>query len=171
MALVGGHFFIYQGPKSGLKMLHYYMREAAIALCDHCPAHPTKEMRMTRNLDMSTRETERNRVEGIMRIKEGFVVERLLDPKYPDSIGMLRCPGGKVEEGESPKEALVRELKEEYDIAIEEWQLIYKQAERGSRGWVYRFAIVGPFTAKTGSKSTEGVEELVLHEYIPDPWF
>jgi 8-oxo-dGTP diphosphatase len=43
---------------------------------------------------------------------------------YGDFKGYWEFPGGKMESGETPQQALIREIKEELDIVIEVGQLI-----------------------------------------------
>ena len=45
-----------------------------------------------------------------------LIAQRRLDDNFP---GYWEFPGGKIEPGESPEEALQRECKEELDIEIE----------------------------------------------------
>lgn len=44
---------------------------------------------------------------------------------YGDFKGGWEFPGGKIDEGETPEEALMREIKEELDIEIEVKELLY----------------------------------------------
>ena len=51
-----------------------------------------------------------------------FVTQR----GYGEFKGGWEFPGGKIEEGETPQQALVREIREELDTEIEVGELVYK---------------------------------------------
>lgn len=57
-------------------------------------------------------------VAGALSDRGGRVLLQRRSPDGP-SPGLWEFPGGKVEPGEGPEEALVRELAEELDVAIE----------------------------------------------------
>ena len=44
---------------------------------------------------------------------------------YGEFKGQWEFPGGKIEQGETPEEALVREIKEELEIEIKVGEIIY----------------------------------------------
>ena len=74
--------------------------------------------------------------------------ERFLAAQRPTDKpleGYWEFPGGKLEEGESPSEALVRELAEELGIGVRQcrfWQsLEYSYAERGFRVRLHFFHV------------------------------
>ena len=56
-------------------------------------------------------------VSGVIQNNEGLYFVALRPPHVPFS-GVWEFPGGKIEAGESPFEALVRELKEEIGITV-----------------------------------------------------
>jgi len=56
-------------------------------------------------------------VAAIIRKDGRFLIARRMDDGTPDSL-KWEFPGGKVEPGENPKNALVREIKEELGIII-----------------------------------------------------
>lgn len=113
----------------------------------------------------------RNRVEAIIPdvAGNGYWVERLLSTEHPENIGKLRCIGGKVEEGETPCMALIRELEEEYGMLVAPNQLMLTAQLDGPRGALTRYTIFKG-RAKPGFSNTNN-EEMVLSETIPDPWF
>ena len=59
----------------------------------------------------------------ILAIKDGFIYfERQF--RYPYHKELLELPAGKLEKGEDPKEAAVRELKEEAGISADKLELV-----------------------------------------------
>ena len=54
-----------------------------------------------------------NRVRVVMPYGQGYLMERMNNPKYPDNLGKKRFPGGGVDAGETARQAAVREMKEE----------------------------------------------------------
>lgn len=62
------------------------------------------------------------RVAAVIIIEDGkvFVTQR----GYGDFKGGWEFPGGKIDEGETPEEALVREIKEELDTEVEVNELL-----------------------------------------------
>lgn len=69
-----------------------------------------------------------------------------LHPKRPDwQVGFVSGPGGKVEEGESPDECMIREIQEEtgLDISTEAWSMVLREDNaKESDAQVYFFSTV-----------------------------
>jgi mutator protein MutT len=58
-------------------------------------------------------------VAAVIRNSKGQILLARRPRHQPIAGGLLEFPGGKVESGENPKSALVREIKEELGISIE----------------------------------------------------
>ena len=65
--------------------------------------------------------------------------KRILLGKRAEGIGagLMELPGGKVDPGEKPRAAVVREVKEELEITFEPIDLFRKYKDRGADGTVF----------------------------------
>ena len=70
---------------------------------------------------------QRPKVIGMQLVVGAVIVDSLADPQYvlaarrsrPEALkGRWEFPGGKVEEGEAPDAALIREVREEIDVTL-----------------------------------------------------
>ena len=109
----------------------------------------------------------RNRVEAIIPTAEGYWVEKLSDPAYPENVGRVRCIGGKIENGETPEAALLRELAEEYELRVLPEQLRLLSQRPGRHGNIFRVRVDG--LSLTPRRSTTGHEEIVFARVLPEP--
>lgn len=80
----------------------------------------------------------------VVPVVAGCIVEnkRILiglreNSKSPETIGMWEMLGGRVEEGETPEDALVRELEEELGMLVYVKELLHAQINRYSEGTPY----------------------------------
>jgi 8-oxo-dGTP pyrophosphatase MutT (NUDIX family) len=56
------------------------------------------------------------RVRVILPFENEFLLEHLTQPRYPKSMGMVRLPGGEIHPGETPTQAMIREMEEELHL-------------------------------------------------------
>lgn len=111
--------------------------------------------------------TLRHRVEAVIPTDQGFWCEQLLNPAHPENLGRVRCIGGKIEDGETPESALIRELAEEYELHVLPEQLRLLSQRPGRSGDVFRVRVDGLLL--TPRRSTTGHEEIVFARVPPDP--
>ena len=109
----------------------------------------------------------RNRVEAVIPTDQGYWAEQLLNPAHPENLGRVRCIGGKIEDGETPEAALIRELAEEYELIVLPEQLRLLSVRPGSQGDVYRVCV--DRLSLTPRRSTTGHEQIVFVRVPPDP--
>lgn len=84
-------------------------------------------------------------------------------PEGKDLAGYWEFPGGKIEEGESPEEALAREIREEFGAKIE----VLSYVNEASFDYSFGTVVMKTYRARliSGDKS-----ELKLLEHQADVW-
>ena len=96
-------------------------------------------------------------VDAVIEDKSGNLV--LIKRKYPPFQGLYALPGGFVESGEKPKQALLREVKEEtnLDVEIVEKIGVFDEEGRDPRGTihstVYKCIVYDTSTMRSGDDS------------------
>lgn len=58
----------------------------------------------------------KERVRVVLPYENQYLLEKLMNPKWPDNYGKRRFPGGGIDEGETPAQAASREFMEELGI-------------------------------------------------------
>ena len=114
------------------------------------------------------------RIEALLQFAPGcFVVEQLADPRYPANVGKARCVGGKQEEGETPADTIVRELKEEYGITIQSQQ-VREEIDLQCLSLVpyaRRFVVtVDRDIIGRSSVEGDGTTLIAMYNTTPEPW-
>lgn len=66
-----------------------------------------------------------DRVRVVMPYQGRYLLEKLLNKKYPQNLGKIRFPGGGVDEGETHQQAAVREMQEELSTEVDPAKLRY----------------------------------------------
>ncbi|UVI29004.1 NUDIX hydrolase [Paenibacillus spongiae] len=112
---------------------------------------------------------------NICFIKQGLNV-LLLNRESPSWMGCWNGVGGKVEQGESPRRSMVREIMEETRLAESEYQLTYRglvswlvDHERFGGMYLYSAELSGHIDYSTPIKTEEGILDWKSIEWIMNP--
>jgi 8-oxo-dGTP diphosphatase len=109
-------------------------------------------------------------VDAIIEDRKGNIV--LIKRKYPPFQGFYALPGGFIEKGENPKQAILREVKEETNLTVKIIEKIgvFDEEGRDPRGNIhstaYRCIIDDPSNMKSGDDSR--AVELIPKEKLKD---
>lgn len=89
-----------------------------------------------------------------------YLLEKLMNKKYPQNLGKLRFPGGGVDPGETMQEAAVREMQEELKYTLDPSKLEYVgQDSRPTHNYEHYFRLLnhglkpGKYTDAVGGDS------------------
>ena len=80
-----------------------------------------------------------NVVAGVVTKEDGTVLA--VERGYGEYKGSWEFPGGKIEEGETPEEALARELKEELDIEVIDFKFVQTISSAKTPNFLVNFFI------------------------------
>ncbi len=111
-----------------------------------------------------------NAVDAVIEDKKGNIV--LIKRKYPPFQGFYALPGGFVEKGEKPKQALLREIREETNLSVKiiEKIGIFDEEGRDPRGNIhstaYKCSVEDTNNIRSGDDSKE--VELISKERLKD---
>ncbi len=110
-----------------------------------------------------------SRGEEIRKTVDAVIIDNkrvlLIERKYPPFKGRYALPGGFIEKGESPKEAIIREVKEEtgLDIKVLGKVGVYDKPGRDPRGQVHSTAFV---CLTAGAQLLKETEEAKVVKFI-----
>src|SRR5688572_2581496 len=94
----------------------------------------------------------------------------VLKDRPASQAGRFNCVGGKIEEGETPLEAVIREVKEEsgYNFAAEP-KLIGQMLDNKSQIFCFYGQVKGPLVPQPREGETEKVEWFNWYQIKEDP--
>jgi len=113
----------------------------------------------------------RKTVDAVIEDREGNII--LIKRKYPPFKNFYALPGGFIEKGEKPIDALVREVKEETNLKVEiKYKIgIYTEKGRDSRGNIhsiaYKCTIIGDLPELRSGDDSKKVE-IIPKEKLKD---
>ncbi|WP_408956258.1 8-oxo-dGTP diphosphatase MutT [Natroniella sp. ANB-PHB2] len=102
--------------------------------------------------------------------RQVFIAQR---NKPQELAGMWEFPGGKIEEGESPKESLIREIKEELGVEIKITRFITESIYQYNFGKVRIFAYLAELSSgeievkEHNAASWVDLAELNNYQFVP----
>lgn len=115
---------------------------------------------------------ERTRVAGIIPIKDGFAfMHRVGVVKRKDYQDYYTFPGGGLEEGETPEEGTVREIKEEFGINVKVIKKLYEmQSKKFNQKEIFFLCeyIDGEFGTGDGPEFNNDPKYIDSGKYLPE---
>ena len=115
---------------------------------------------------------EKTRVAGIVPMEDGFVfMHRVGVEKNKDYQEYYTFPGGRLEEGETPEEGTIREIKEEFGINVKVVKKLYEiYSERFERKELFFLCeyIDGEFGTGDGPEFSNNPDYADCGKYLPE---
>ncbi len=115
---------------------------------------------------------ERTRVAGIIPLQNGFVfMHRVGVMKRKDYQEYYTFPGGRLEEGETPEEGTIREIKEEFGIKVKVVKKLYEiYSEKFDRKELFFLCeyVEGEFGTGDGPEFSNDPNYRDCGKYIPE---
>lgn len=115
---------------------------------------------------------ERTRVAGIVPMNDGFAfMHRVGVIKRKDIQEYYTFPGGGLEEGETPEEGTIREIKEEFGINVKVVKKLYEmQSERFNQKEIFYLCeyVDGEFGTGDGPEFSNNPKYIDSGKYLPE---
>lgn len=115
---------------------------------------------------------EKTRVAGIVPMEDGFVfMHRVGVAKNKDYQEYYTFPGGRLEEGETPEEGTIREIKEEFGVNVKVVKKLYEiYSERFDRKELFFLCeyIDGAFGTGDGPEFSNNPDYADCGKYLPE---